>query len=441
MDTVKLSKLSPHDSDSEKAALGSMIESEKARIDILSVLEATDFYHICNQEIFKTIECMHLGKELIDPITVADELNKTGKLKEVGGKVYIHILIATVAAPSQGVHYAQRVKDYSQLRTVQRASQEIYTRILEGRKEDIDEFRSWAQRKIYDATTGTGKSKLIKFSSLSKDFLSDLSLRKKKGGSIIGIETGFKMLDTALSGLQKKKLYVIASRTSVGKSSFALNILAGVLKKDIRCLLFSLEEDSLDIYRKIISVNRKIDSQDLLNGKVSDIKEIEGEIGKIKNYPLYYYDSMTASIDSIRKYAGQAKYKWNIDLVVVDYIQLVECSSGDNREQKVAAVARGLKTIAADSDVVVIGLSQFNRNVSENKKPSLSDLRESGAIEQDADIVISLSRHGKYDFIKKEGQVEVSILKNRTGPLGRILFKFLGKYTKFIEIDCRKVNK
>ncbi len=438
MDTSKLKKLSPYDTDSEKATLGSILQSEKARIDIFSMLEASDFYGLSHQIIYKALECMHLAKELIDPITIADFLKRTSKIKEVGGKVYIHSLIADISAPSLGRYYAQRVKDYSQLRRVQEASQEIYTRVMEGPKEDVEEFKSWAQKKIFDATTDTSKSKLVKFGSFNEEFLSDLKLRKERGGNIIGITTGFKNLDAALSGLQKKKLYVIASRTSIGKSSFALNILTEVLKNKVKCLLFSLEEDSLDIYRKIISINIEVNSQDLVNGKVDNEKEIGEEIGKIENYPLYYYNSMTASIDSIRKYVTEAKYKWNIDLVVVDYIQLVECRNGDNREQKVAAVARGLKTIAAGNDVIVIGLSQFNRNVKEDKKPTLSDLRESGAIEQDADVVISLSRHNSYDYINKEGQVEVAILKNRTGPLGRILFKFLGKYTKFIEISDGK---
>jgi replicative DNA helicase len=439
MDTSKLKKLSPHDTDSEKAALGCLLVSEMARVDIFSILEASDFYHISHQEIYKALESMHLAGEIVDPITAADYLKRIEKLGEVGGKVYIHSLMASVIAPSSGKYYAQRVKDCSQLRKVQRASQEIYVRVMEGRKEDISEFKSWAQRKIFDATVDDSKSKLVKFSSLGESFLSDLSLREEKGGSVIGATTGFKTLDSTLSGLQKKKLYIIAARTSIGKSSFVLNMLTKALKDNVKCLLFSLEEGSLDIYRKIISVNQKIDSQDMVNGRIKTANvKVKKEVEKINSYPLYYYDSMTVSIDAIRKYTTEAKYKWNIDLVVVDYIQLVECKNGDNREQKVAAIARGLKTIAADCDVIVIGLSQFNRNVKEDKKPTLSDLRESGAIEQDADVVISLSRYGNYDHIKKEGQVEVRVLKNRTGPLARILFNFYGKYTKFEEIDLKK---
>ncbi len=435
MDKItKLKRLSPHNLESEKATLGAILVSEKARMEVFSILTPDDFYNLSHRQIFSASETMYLAGEKIDSITIADYLDRINKLEEVGGKLYLHELMASITAPSMGLDYAKAAKRHSDLRIVQKAAYDIYIRVQENRKEDIDEFKSWAQDIIFKATMDKEKEKVVKLSSFSDDFNSDLQKREKTGGGIVGISSGFSKLDKSLSGFQKGKLYIIAARTSVGKSSFALNILLEASKNDSISLLFSLEENWFEIYKKLTSINSEIDGRDLENGKISSHKEkLEESSIVIIGLGFYYYNSMVATIEDIKRYVKETKYKYGLDLVVVDYIQLVTSSEGDNREQKVASVARGLKEIASENEVAVIGLSQFNRNVKDNKKPNLVDLRESGAIEQDADVVIALSRLGEYDHINNYCKIEVSILKNRSGSLGRFKLDFYGKYTKFYQ--------
>ena len=357
MDTRKLEKLSPNDIDSEMATLGALMISGKARADVFSILEANDFYRLSHIEIFKALQSMYLSGEKIDAIILAEYLKRIGKLDKVGGKAYIHSLVSSISAPSMCLSYTEKVKAYSDLRKIDKAVYDIHIRILEGRKEDVDEFKRWAFEKIRKATLEDKKSKIVKLGSFTDEFFKDLDKRTKSDSHIVGIPTGFAKLDIFLSGLQRAKLYTIAARTSIGKSSFALNILLNVLKEGYRCLLFSLEEGWMDIYRKLVSIGYEIDSQKLVNGRVSYFKkELKSGAKEIDNFNLYYYDSMAISISDIKKYVKECKYKYGLDLVVVDYIQLVESSGGANREQKVASVARGLKTIAAENDLVVIGL-------------------------------------------------------------------------------------
>lgn len=426
MDTARLEKLSPHDSDIEKATLGAMMSSGEVRAKILSMLKESDFYKPSHLEIFRTIKDMEDSGEEVDPLTVASYLKGTGKLDAIGGKIYLHSLISEVTASSMGISYAKKVQEFSILRRLMKEAQDIYTRARDGGREDTDKVLVWAREKILSVTAET-KSKLVEMSDYSQEFLKGLLKQKS-----IEIPTGLPTLDKALNGLAKGRLYVLASRTSVGKSSFAINMILNVLKYDVKCLLFSLEEPWTDIYRKMVSVELEIDSLVLARGLRGKKDQIEGFAQRLKKWPLFYYPHMSASIEKIKEYTSLVKHGKGLDLVMVDYIQLVESSTGDTREQKIGMVARGLKALAAECNVVVLALSQFNRRAEEDR-PKLSDLRDSGAIEQDADIVISLSRSDTYDHIKKCGEIELSILKNRYGPLVKIPLLFNGTCTKFCE--------
>ena len=420
MDTARLEKLSPHDSDIEKATLGAMISSREARGKILSMLKEGDFYKSSHQEVFRAIKGMESSGEDIDALTLVGHLKSTGKLDDIGGKIYIHSIISEVTTSAMGISYAKKVKEFNTLRDLMKAASDIYTRARDGGREDTDTVLSWAREKILSVTTQTEKN-LVEMSDYSQEFMEVLKKKKQ-----IEIPTGFAALDKALGGLERGRLYVLASRTSVGKSSLAVNIMINTLKDGTKCLLFSLEESWEDIYRKMASIELEIDSQALSRGYED---KIDGFAKRLKNWPLLYYPHMNASIEKIMEYSCQIK---DLDLVVVDYIQLVESSVGDTREQKIGMVARGLKRLSAEANVAVLALSQFNRRA-EEAKPALSDLRDSGAIEQDADVVMSLERYGDYDYIKKCGEMKLSILKNRYGPLGRMLLTFNGSCTKFYE--------
>ena len=431
----KPKKLSPHNLEVERAVLGAMVTSERARAEIISMLEPEDFYTEAHQITFLVISAMHIVGEPIDGVTLADSLKGVDKIPGDNKGLYVHTLISSCPVTTQGPHYGKLVKKLSQLRAIKRAAYDIFIRIEEERREDMDELRDWVRGRIEKAITTCEDKKIVKLSDYTEDFNRDLERRGASDGGVVGMATGFLKLDRCLSGLQKGKLYVIAARTSVGKSSFALNILSHAASNGFSCLLFSLEEDWFEIYKKITSISCEVDGRDLESGKVEihreKIKKAQDMIGKSS---IYYYKSMTASIEDIKARVREESYRHNLDLVVVDYMQLVSSRDGDNREQRVASVARGLKEVAAESGVAVVALSQFNRNVGESRKPTLSDLRESGAIEQDADVVVALSRKGDYDYIRHQCQIEAAILKNRSGPLGRFLLDFRARYTRFYNV-------
>ena len=441
---MDLGKIPPHDIDAEQAVLGSMLTDKDAVAEAIETLKEEDFYRDDNKAIFEAVLNLYSKSEPVDIITLKDELESMGKFEQVGGFEYLANLPDKVPTTANVQKYIKIVEEKSLLRNLIKTANEIID-LGYSSTEDVEDIMDNAERKIFDimqrkSQKGYTPIKDVLVESFTK--LEELYNRKQH---ITGVPTGFVELDYKTAGLHGSELILVAARPAMGKTAFALNIAANAaLRGNVPVAIFSLEMSKDQLVNRILCGEAMVDSNKVRTGKLEedDWVKLAGAIGPLSEAEIYIDDTPGISIMEIRTKCRKLKMEKNIGLVVIDYLQLVQGSNkrSGSREQEISEISRSLKILAKEINVPVIALSQLSRAVEQrpDHRPMLSDLRESGAIEQDADIVMFLYRD---DYYNKESEkkdiAEVIIAKQRGGSIGTVELLWMGNYTKFVNLEKR----
>ena len=428
----------------ERAVLGGlMLETE--RYDAVSeIIEFTDFEGQDHQNIFQSMGELVNSNKPLDPLTVSDRLDSKNLLTRAGGKNYLIDLASTSPSAANLEAYAGMVRQKSISRRLMKINSEISELIVNPQGKDAAELLDEAETKIFSlndeaSRTSTNIQKLDELIPQSIERMNEIA---KNGSSLLGASTGYKDLDTKLQGLQDGDLIIVAARPSMGKTALSMNIVENfVLNKDIPggVLVFSLEMPAESLTTRLLASNAKIDQQKVRSASMNqaDLKKFMESSSKLKDLPLYIDDSSMLSPMELRARARRiARQEPNgLSLIVVDYLQLMQLpASQENRVNQISEISRSLKMLAKELNVPVVALSQLNRAVEQrpNKRPIMADLRDSGAIEQDADVILFIYRDEVYNEDSEEGnKAEIIIGKQRNGPIGKVNLTFLKEYTRF----------
>ena len=429
--------------EAERAVLGGlMLETE--RFDtVIQVINENDFQGKDHQIIFQSMSELIEDNKPLDPITVSEQLDNKNSLNKVGGKNYLIELATSTPTAANLEAYAEIIRQRSISRKLMQANSEIGELINNPQGLDGESLLDEAERRIFALNDEASKSdsSLSSMKDLIPRTIDRLHELSNKRDGLIGSSTGFKDLDKKLQGLQKGDLVVVAGRPSMGKTSFAMNIAENVLLDEESkgaVLIFSLEMPGESLTTRMLSGMSKLDQQNVRSGMLKDqeLRELLSEGEKLKNMPLWIDDSSILSPMELRAKARRLKrQEGELSLIVVDYLQLMQLPlSVENRVNQISEISRSLKSLAKELDVPVIALSQLNRAVEQrpNKRPIMADLRDSGAIEQDADVILFIYRDEVYNEDSEQGnKAEIIIVKQRNGPIGTVNLTFLKEYTRF----------
>ena len=431
------SRTMPHDDVAEQSVLGGMLLSKDAIADVVESLRASDFYKPAHETIYEAILSLYGHGSPADAITVADELKKRGELTRVGGAAYIHTLIASVPTAANAQYYAEIVKEHAIMRRLIEAGTKI-AQLGYANETEVDTLVDQAQAEIYAVTDGNAKEDYVSFSEALEETINEIDANSNRPDGVYGVPTDFIEFDELTGGLHGGQMIVIAARPGVGKSTLALDIARSAsIHHQMTTVFFSLEMSRTELAMRILSAEGKISMGRLKKGDLdtegwTNLATLQG---RIDSAPLFIDDSPNMTLMEIRAKCRRLKQRNDLKLVVLDYLQLM--SSGkkvESRQQEVSEFSRSLKLLAKELDVPVIALSQLNRGSEQrtDKRPMVSDLRESGSIEQDADMVILLHREDMYNpDSERVGEADMIIAKHRGGPTRTIPLAFSGKYSRF----------
>lgn len=439
---MELGKIPPNDVESEQAVIGSMLTDKEAVSAAIEVLKPEDFYREDNRTIFEAILNLYGRSEPIDIITLKSELSSMGKFEAVGGLEYIAELPDKVPTTANVEQYIKIVEEKSVLRNLIKTANEIIT-LGYDQTQEVDGIIDGAEKKIFEVMQKKNQKGYTPIKDILVETFTELEQLYNQKQRITGIPTGFSDLDFRTSGLHNSDLILVAARPAMGKSAFALNIATNAaVRAKVPVAIFSLEMSKEQMTSRILCSEAMVDSNKVRTGKVDDedwqkLAEASGELSQAQ---IFIDDTPGISVMEIRAKCRKMKLEKNIGMVVIDYIQLVQGSNrkGGSREQEISEISRSLKILAKEINVPVIALSQLSRSVEQrpDHRPMLSDLRESGAIEQDADIVMFLYRDDYYnENSEKKNIAEVILAKHRAGSTGTVELLWLGNYTKFANLD------
>lgn len=441
---MELGKIPPHDIEAEQAVIGSMLTDKDAVSSAIEVLTEKDFYREDNKLIFVAIVSLFNRGEPIDIITVKAELESMGNFDKVGGIEYLAELPDKVPTTANVTKYIKIVEEKSTIRELIKAANEIIDLGYDA-TENVDDIIDGAEKKIFDTIQNKSRNSYSAFKDVLVDSFTNLEELYNRKQHITGVPSGFTELDYKTAGFHGSELILIAARPAMGKSAFALNIAANAaLKANVPVAIFSLEMSKEQLVNRILCSEAMVDSNKVRTGKLEegDWVKLAESIGPLSEAQIYIDDTPGISITEIRSKCRKLKMEKNIGMVIIDYLQLVQASSRRNgsREQEISEISRSLKILAKELGVPVIALSQLSRAVEQriDHRPMLSDLRESGAIEQDADLVMFLYRDDYYNAeSEKKDIAEVIIAKHRGGSTGTLDLLWLGNYTKFVNLEKR----
>ena len=455
MDNI-VSQQIPHDSSAEKAVLGAIFIDPEAIADASAVVQPEDFYEKANQIVFQAMIDLSDREEAIDPLTLQDELNKRNQLDDIGGIGYVSELALATPTAAHVTYYAQIVHRKALLRKLIFASQKIITNAM-NESDDVTNILDDAESEIMNVSSdnNTGGFRTIK--DIVNSTIDEINNIPEDGDMVTGLPTGFYELDKMTTGFHDDELIIIAARPGVGKTSFALNVAQYVgLHTDKSVAMFSLEMSGEQLVQRMLASEGLINSQHLRTGQLDQDEwhNLVVAAGSLASTDIFIDDTPGIKMSEIRAKARRlAKEKGNLGLIVIDYLQLIEGPRSESRQQEVSAISRQLKKLAKELHVPVIALSQLSRSVEQrqDKRPVLSDIRESGSIEQDADIVSFLYRDDYYRDEPEDGEngssdaevapeddngeVEVIIEKNRSGSRGTVKLMFSKPYNRFSNLD------
>jgi replicative DNA helicase len=432
----------PQNLEAEESVLGAMMLSPGAIGAVSEVLSAGDFYRQSHGTIYRAALALYAKGEPVDAITLADELEERGELEDIGGRIRIHEIANLVPDAGRAAYYARIVHEMATLRGLIRVGQEI-TRLGIEREGEAIELVDRAEQALFELSQARVASEFSHIEDLLKESFERITQLYEAGADVTGVPSGFRELDHLTSGFQPGNLIVVAARPSMGKSGLALCIGANLaVRSQLPVALFTLEMSKSEVTQRLMCSEAKVESQRLRTGKLAqeDWPRLTAACDKLAKAPIYVDDTGSITMMEIRSKARRLKTREpGLGLIIVDYLQLMTSgASAENRVQEVSQISRNLKVLARDLDVPIIALSQLSRAVEQrhDKRPILSDLRESGSIEQDADLVMFIYRDEYYnpEETDQQGLAEVILAKHRNGPTDTIKLSFLKRFAKFADL-------
>ena len=438
--------LPPQSVEAEEAVLGAILKQPNVLNKVVEMLRPESFYMPAHRHIYEAMKHLYDSNENIDIVSVSETLNYSSKLESVGGRAYINDLLANTVTTANVKYYAKIIMENAIKRSLISAGSEIVASGYE-KQMTVDEALDSAERLIFDIASKKSTSDLVHVKDIVLDTYQRIEYNYEHKGELTGVATKFYELDAMTNGLHKSDLIIIAARPAMGKTAFVLNIAQNVaIQSKVPVAIFSLEMSKQQLMQRMLCSEAEVDTQRLKTGNMQskDWEKLANAMNEFSQAPIYIDDTSGCTITDLRAKCRRLKMKEkNLGLIVIDYLQLMEGSGREDRMQQISAISRGLKVLARELDVPVIALSQLSRAVESrtDKRPMLSDLRESGAIEQDADIVMFIYRDDYYKKVEEEGEEaaaksangesEIIIAKHRNGPVGSVKLLFQGNITKF----------
>lgn len=442
MDIGLTDRVPPHNTEAEQSVLGSLLLDKGVLPDIAGKLKSEDFYMDQHREIYEAILDLYEQNKPVDLITVSEQLTKRGTLHKVGDYEYLSNLALAVPTTANARHYAGIVEEKSLLRKLIHACSEISRKSYEATGDALDVLNE-AEKYIFDIVQNRNQTGLTPISDVLDATFSRLEQLYNSSGELTGVPSGFTELDRKTSGFQKSDLILVAARPAMGKTAFVLNIAAhAAIHKQVPVAIFSLEMGKEQLVSRILSLEALVELEKMRSGKLEDEdwKKLAHALGPLTRAPIYIDDNASINVMEIMSKCRRLKMRRGLGLVMIDYLQLMQGRRhNENRQQEISEISRSLKIMAKELEVPVIALSQLSRAPelrAANHRPILSDLRESGAIEQDADMVMFLYRDDYYnEDSDKKNISEVIIAKHRNGSIGTVELAWIPQYTKFGNLD------
>ena len=441
MDEALLKRVLPHSVEAEQSVIGSMLMDREAIISASEIITADDFYQHQYGVMFESmVELFKEGKP-VDLVTLQNRLKEKDVPPEVSSLEFVRDIMATVPTSVNVKSYANIVREKAVLRRLIRVNEEIANTCYAG-KEKLEDILAHTEKAIFDLLQSRNSGEFVPIRQVALNVLEKIETASRSGGTVTGIPTGFIDLDYKTSGMQPSDLVLLAARPSMGKTAFVLNLVDYIaVRKGLPCMVFSLEMSKEQLVNRMLAMESNVDSQKLRTGSLTDADwdaVVEG-IGIIGNSKLIIDDTPGISITELRSKCRKMKLEYGLQMIIIDYLQLMTGSgkTSDNRQQEISDISRSLKALAREMNAPVIALSQLSRacETRQDHRPMLSDLRESGAIEQDADVVMFLYRDDYYNKdTDKPNVAEVIIAKQRNGPIGTVELLWRPEFTKFVNM-------
>jgi len=440
---ITLERNIPHSVDAERSVLGAILLENSAINRAQEILKDSDFYRDPHRRIFKVMEVLSERSTAIDPVTVKEELTKSGELEAVGGPAYIASLLDGVPHSSNVEHYAKIVKEKAILRALIEAGGRIVTSAYEA-AQDVDEILDESERQVFQIAQDQLRAGFVPMRVIADQSLKTIERLAEHRELVTGLSTGYPSLNEMTSGLQPSDLVILAARPGMGKTSLALNIAQNAARDGRRVGVFSLEMSREQLFLRLLTGHARVDAHRLRTGRLGreEMQRLMTAFGELASMPIAIDDTAGTGVMEMRAKSRRLKMEQGLDLIVVDYLQLMRSRGRfENRNQEITEISRSLKELAKELRVPILALSQLSRAPEQrggDRRPQLSDLRESGAIEQDADLVMFIYREEVYKPTEENrGMAQLIIAKQRNGPIGTINLVFLREYTRFEEGEWR----
>jgi replicative DNA helicase len=438
-------RVPPHNVEAEESVLGSMLLSKDAIADVLELLREDDFYRPAHRTVFRSVLDLYSHGGAVDAVTVAEDLRRNGALADVGGAPFLHTLVAGVPTAANAAYYARIVKEAGVLRRLI----DVGTRIVQVGYEtpqDVERAVDLAESWVYQVAQGRVSEDYQSLRDVLTGTLEAIERLHEDHREMTGVPTGFAELDRLTSGLQPSNLIIVAARPSVGKSTLGLDVARHAsVRAGVPTVVFSLEMSRTELVQRPMCAECTVDMQRLRTGRMeeSDWTRLTRSLGRLADAPLYIDDSPGTTMMEIRAKCRRLKQRHGLGLVVVDYLQLMQPSRRfENRQQEVSEISRSMKLLAKELEVPVIAISQLSRQTESrsDRRPMLSDLRESGALEQDSDVVLFIYRDELYDpESPRKGEADLILAKHRNGPTDTVTVTFQGQYSRFAPMAARSL--
>lgn len=447
-------RMPPHNTEAEQSVLGSILLQPSALISAMEFLQAHDFYRRAHQLIFQSMIDLNERNEEIDVVTVSNLLETNKQLEDVGGSAYLAEIANVVPTAANIEYYSKIVEERSLLRRLIQASNDIISETYEE-SDDVASILDAAEQKILEVSERKNRSGFLKISDVLRDSMEEIDDLYKNAEEITGLSTGYRALDLMTAGLHEDELIILAARPGVGKTAFALNVAQNIATStDENVAIFSLEMGATQLVNRMLCAEGTINANNLRTGQLTEeeFEKLFVAMGSLSKANIFIDDTPGIRVSEIRAKARRLKQeRGGIGLIIIDYLQLIEGSGKESRQQEVSEISRQLKKLAMELEVPVVALSQLSRSVEQrqDKRPILSDLRESGSLEQDADIVAFLYREDYYraeegeeeEEQEEDNVVEVLIEKNRSGARGSVKLLFIKEYNKFSSLSYYPENQ
>ena len=437
-----MERMPPQNIEAEQAVLGAVLIKKEALTEVQEILKPEDFYREAHRIVYSAMEDLFINNEAVDLVTLTEQLRKKDQLDKVGGLAFVTALANSVPTAANVIYHAKIVREKAELRSLIDAATEIAGKAYED-ADEVETIMDEAEKKILSIAASRTVSDFEPIKSILMNSIDRISTLYESKGGLTGLSTGFKDLDALTSGLQASDLVLVAARPSMGKTAFTLNLAAHAAMRGHSVAFFSLEMSKEQLVQRMLCSEGAIDSQRLRTGQLEGEEwgKLIGTADKLSKAKIYIDDTPGITVMELRSKSRRLKAEHGLELIVIDYLQLMQGRSArnsDSRQQEISEISRSLKALARELNVPVVALSQLSRSVESRqvKKPMLSDLRESGSLEQDADIVMFLYREDYYDQDTENKNItEVIIAKHRNGPVDTVSLFFQKEFTKFRDLS------